>query len=330
MNSRGNQSWGTFHGGTVQRDVGPITAVSLLDMARSRYGFGHTRYATQGAISRDNAHPFTFGSIIGAHNGVIYNSGTLDKLRGHRFAVDSMHLIHALSIGDSFSDFDGYGTVVWHDDNNPGKIQIGRFNGGEFAAVRTNLGIVFASTLSAVADALHAAGVDAVSQFAMDEGHIYEITHDKITLTRRDVFTFTKTGTRTWRDGFSAFDEYIGGKNYATKKAVSIASFREIDGDTDEIENSEDRKIAEGIAVRHGVSRNSARRVWDDDFNPLDENDPLYNENDEFSEELFFDVVDAIDYANWDDSSFDADYFDDYGYADASVFGTAVSSRMKI
>jgi len=332
MNSRGNQSWGIFHNGMTHKNVGPITAISLLDMARSRYGFGHTRYATQGAISADNAHPFTFGAVTGCHNGVIYNAGTLDKLRGQRFAVDSMHLVHALSIGDSFAEFDGYGTVIWHDEKNAGKIQMGRFNGGEFAAVRTDLGIIFASTLGAVLDSLHAAGVEPISQFATDEGHVYEITHDQITLIRRDVFTFAKTGSRSWRDGFSAFDEYIGQKQYATKKAVTVASMREMGDDTDELENREDRKIAEGIAIRHGVSRNSARRVWDDDFNPLDENDPLYNENEEFSEELFFDVVDSIDCSNWEDVTFDPDFddFDDYGYADSSVFGASIASRIKI
>ena len=34
---------------------------------------GHTRLKTTGKISLDNAHPFHIGSVIGTHNGIIYN-----------------------------------------------------------------------------------------------------------------------------------------------------------------------------------------------------------------------------------------------------------------
>ena len=34
---------------------------------------GHTRAATTGAVTTRNAHPFSYGSIIGAHNGIIDN-----------------------------------------------------------------------------------------------------------------------------------------------------------------------------------------------------------------------------------------------------------------
>ncbi len=38
---------------------------------------GHTRARTQGPADEANAHPFTFGPVIGAHNGVLWNDHTL-------------------------------------------------------------------------------------------------------------------------------------------------------------------------------------------------------------------------------------------------------------
>src|SRR5258708_6361257 len=34
---------------------------------------GHTRYATSGAISDRNAHPFEIGDIVGTHNGWLFS-----------------------------------------------------------------------------------------------------------------------------------------------------------------------------------------------------------------------------------------------------------------
>ena len=39
---------------------------------------GHNRYATRGAVSELNAHPFEFGRVVGAHNGTIYNHHFFD------------------------------------------------------------------------------------------------------------------------------------------------------------------------------------------------------------------------------------------------------------
>ena len=39
---------------------------------------GHTRLATTGAVTDDNAHPFRKGTIIGAHNGMVSNHLTID------------------------------------------------------------------------------------------------------------------------------------------------------------------------------------------------------------------------------------------------------------
>jgi len=50
---------------------------------------GHVRFATTGAKTKENAHPFVMGSVIGAHNGIIYNHKEIANKIGKNVQVDS-------------------------------------------------------------------------------------------------------------------------------------------------------------------------------------------------------------------------------------------------
>lgn len=55
---------------------------------------GHNRYATQGAVTKHNAHPFEFDNVVGVHNGSLTNYTALEGYG--QFPVDSQVLYNHL------------------------------------------------------------------------------------------------------------------------------------------------------------------------------------------------------------------------------------------
>ena len=97
---RGYDSSGivTMHEGQInlRRAVGKLAnleAVLADHVLLGSIGIGHTRWATHGGVSEDNAHPHVAAERVSiVHNGIIENHRAIRKrleLAGHKFSSDT-------------------------------------------------------------------------------------------------------------------------------------------------------------------------------------------------------------------------------------------------
>lgn len=89
---------------------------TVLNKTSSTIYMGHNRAATKGEVTKENAHPFAHGDIVGCHNGTLFAKYTFEK--GNSFGTDSEALIHHIAhngIEDAWSKVDGAAAISFVD-----------------------------------------------------------------------------------------------------------------------------------------------------------------------------------------------------------------------
>lgn len=119
---RGSESLGFFNStGKMCKQAGdPLDCLAenhfadFIDNSAKKCWFvvGHTRQSSRGKVSNKNAHPFRYGRIIGAHNGIV----SAPK----RYTVDSQYIFDRLNScgGDyqaALGNLGGYWGLAWFD-----------------------------------------------------------------------------------------------------------------------------------------------------------------------------------------------------------------------
>jgi hypothetical protein len=156
----------------------------------------HSRFATCGSHTTNNAHPFAIEragrvALYGAHNGVIDNAHDSAEDHDRAVEVDSQELFELLADNDieGFRRLSGYGAITWIRADDPALVYLARISyAGDLEAVELHgSGIVWASTSHIIDEALREADLhnQVARRIDLAIGQVYEVAHGRIQISER-------------------------------------------------------------------------------------------------------------------------------------------------
>lgn len=199
---RGGHSWGMMKAGrrgdagdffSIYRGLGKFSVEGTKVLGRYDTMMLHTRYATVGDKTIQNAHPFEIGDLIGAHNGGISNYREMCKKYDRKFDCDSPHIFAHLAENRSLEELIGYGAIEWTTKTSPRHIFLCRFKTGSLSVAclgedKDRWGVVWSSSGTHLTKALEFSGLD---EFAfpinIKDEEVYEIKDGEIYTTDKKL-----------------------------------------------------------------------------------------------------------------------------------------------
>lgn len=151
---------------------------------------GHTRFATTGAVTPKNAHPFKRGKIIGAHNGVVRNFWEFKSKA--ELEVDSEAIFYLLNktknnYSKSFKKLSGVFALTWVNLREKNTMYIARDGNPLFGVFSENLNTLFWCSHQFPLFALvKAIGGGNVREVTFDEELAYKIDGD-VEMTTKEI-----------------------------------------------------------------------------------------------------------------------------------------------
>ena len=247
---RGGHSWGvcSIEPGNpepmISRGLGDM-ADHAYTLADAKFLFAHCRWATVGAKTIENSHPFEIGNIIGAHNGGVANHNELDRKYKRDCKVDSQHFFHHLNDNVNFGDIEGYGTIEWVYKDDLSKIYLSRLKGGQLAIFGIGdphqegktKGIVWTSDEKHLLEAMFTAGIKDFFPYKVEEGAVFFVQDGEIYIDHQrklEIGREVHRKSQQWENNYGTYGGYTtrqttgtgfkGGGTTGSTKSESIHS----------------------------------------------------------------------------------------------------------
>ena len=210
---------------------------SLLDA--SYILLGHTRFATEGAIVKSNAHPFRVGNVVGAHNGCVYNIKEMQSKLDKQCPVDSQLIFKSINDNDNIQeavqDFDSDFALSFVKENPMVLYLCRETNRPLHVAYIPELKTLFyASEASFINDALIMHNLDA-DVYSLNKNTLYAFDTSKFDDIKTNVEkTLFKYDSRTYHWSINQYSPNRGWGHFKSASQVSdFHSQQELEFDDD-------------------------------------------------------------------------------------------------